>query len=278
MTRNLAVPHPAILHAAYRSTLRMTRKRGMRTLSRLNHRLFPAGQICRLETGCDFFVPPDPHFFGYIVEHERHITRLIDGLVEEGDECIDVGANIGYFSLMMAARCGRTGRVFAYEPEAENHAALGRNVALGREQGLSIVATRAAVSDRKGVLALLRGEESTLHQVGAADAGTPPGAIVPCVNLAEDLRERGAEGPFKLLKIDVEGHETTVLRGCADLLASGAVHTAVLEVTPGETAGEIAEILQTLGARSECWLDGRWRAVPVAEIPHRTDILVRLRA
>jgi FkbM family methyltransferase len=268
------VPEPEILHTFYRSTLRLTGRRGMRTLSRLNHRLFPGGQICRLATGCDFFVPPDPHFFGYIVDHERHVTRLIAELVEEGDDCVDVGANIGYFSLMMAARCGATGRVFAYEPEAGNFAALERNVALASDRGLTIAATRAAVSDRDGVIALVRGEESTLHQVAPAGVATPPDDVVPCVNLGDDLRRRGAVGPIKLLKIDVEGHETAVLRGSADFLAGGSVHTAVLEVTPGETAAEIDAILRGLGASARCWLDGGWRPHPVAEVPHRTDILI----
>ena len=80
------------------------------TLSHLNARLFPRGHLIRLDTGCDMFIPPDPHFFGYVVGHEAHITRLIEEVVGEGDTCVDVGANIGYFSLMMAARCGRSAR------------------------------------------------------------------------------------------------------------------------------------------------------------------------
>src|SRR4051794_14125556 len=70
-------PRQAVMPALYRSAMRMTRRHGMGKLSRINRRLFPHGQIIQLATGADFFVPPDPHFFGYIVEHERHITRLI---------------------------------------------------------------------------------------------------------------------------------------------------------------------------------------------------------
>src|SRR3954466_14605177 len=81
-------PRQAVLPALYRSAMRMTRRHGMGTLSRINRRMFPLGQIIQLETGADFFVPPDPHFFGYIVEHERHITRLIAESVEEGDLCV----------------------------------------------------------------------------------------------------------------------------------------------------------------------------------------------
>jgi FkbM family methyltransferase len=276
MTTARSLPRPELLHAFYRSTLRLTRKRGMRTFSRMNHWLFPRGQIARLATGCDFYLPPDPHFFGCLVGHEQHIADLIRETVEDGDTCIDVGANIGYFTLMMAARCGPGGRVFAYEPEGTNFAMLEENVALAREQGLSIEATRAAVSGRKGSVVLVRGEESTLHQVRPIEGSDADAAeVVPCVNLAEDLRERGCDGPIKLLKIDVEGHEPEVLRGSIDFFMSGIAKFVVLEVFPGGCAREIAEILEGFDVDVDCWIDGEWRDSPVEEITHLTDILIR---
>ncbi|MDB5348999.1 MAG: methyltransferase [Planctomycetota bacterium] len=274
MTRQDA-PRQIVLPALYRSALRMTRKHGMNTLSRIKHRMFPAGQVIRLETGAEFFVPPDPHFFGYIVEHERHISRLMAATVEEGDTCLDVGANIGYFTATMAAKCGSTGRVLAYEPEAANFAMLAANAEIAGRQGFHVDAVRAAVSDRAGTLALVRGEESTLHQVAAASTETRPEDIVPCVNLAEDLQARGIDDPIKLLKIDVEGHEAAVLEGCADLFRRGRVRTAVVEVTAGEPAREIAAILDRYEAEVTCWLDGRWQKIPVADLPRRTDIQIR---
>ncbi len=275
MVTTSSLPRPEMLHSFYRSSLRLTRKRGMRTLSRMNHWLFPRGQIAQLATGCDFYLPPDPHFFGCLVGHEQHIADLIRETVEDGDTCIDVGANIGYFSLMMAARCGRRGRVYAYEPERANFAMLEQNVALAREQGLSVVAARAAVSEAKGSVVLVPGAESTLHKVRHLDGPDADAAeVVPCVNLAEDLRERGVEGPIKLIKIDVEGHEPEVLRGSIDFLMSGVAKFVVLEVFPGY-AREIADILRGHDVTVDCWLDGEWRTSPVEEITHLTDILIR---
>jgi hypothetical protein len=49
----------------------------------------------------------------------------------------------------------------------------------------------------------------------------------------------------------------------------------VIEVNAGEHAGEVADILGRAGARSRCWIDGAWRPMPVADVPHRTDILAR---
>jgi FkbM family methyltransferase len=267
---------PVWLQAVYRSTMRLTNRRCMRTLSYLNARLFPRGHLIRLDTGCDMFIPPDPHFFGYVVGHEAHITRLIEEVVGEGDTCVDVGANIGYFSLMMAARCGRSGAVYAYEPEPANVGALTDNVAIAARQSLRIIATAAAVSDHAGSVELVRGDESTLHHVRSPGESSTAAELVPCVNLAQDLAYKGVSGPIQLLKIDVEGHETVVLEGCAELLRSGRVRMAVIEVTAGEQAREIDALLTELGARSiECWLDDRWSGAPVSEIPRRTDVRVR---
>ena len=247
----------------------------MRTLSRWNSRLFPEGHLIVLDTGCDMFIPPDPHFFGYVVGHESHITRVIEEVVGEGDTCVDVGANIGYFSLMMAARCGRTGVVYAYEPEPANLRALAENVKIAQSRGLRIAVTAAAVSDCAGTVELVRGEESTLHQVRPMTGFSDARDVVTSVNLADEFALKGISEPIKLLKIDVEGHEASVLRGCAGLFARGLVRTAVVEVTAGEQAREISELLRGFGARSvECWLDGRWCHSSLADIPTRTDVLI----
>jgi FkbM family methyltransferase len=271
---------PTLLTALYRRTMRVTKRRGMRTLSRWNARLFPCGQIIALDTGCEMFIPPDPHFFGYVVGHESHITRLIEEIVVEGDTCVDVGANIGYFSLMMAARCGRTGRVLSYEPEPANFRVLSENVELARRQGLNVSATEAAVAQHGGVVELVRGEESTLHQVRAPEGQGPASSspLIRCVNLADDLAGKGVSGPIKLVKIDVEGFEVPVLKGVAALLQSGAVRAAVVEVTAGEQAREVESIFGDLHPQPrsvECWLEGSWKPLRVSQIPHRTDILVK---
>jgi FkbM family methyltransferase len=176
----------------------------------------------------------------------------------------------------MAARCGRTGAVYAYEPEPDNLRALAENVKIAESRGLRITVTAAAVSDRAGMIELVRGEESTLHQVRSVSGYSDAAELVSSVNLADDLALKGISGPVKLLKIDVEGHEASVLKGCAGLFERGLVRTAVVEVTAGEQAREISELLRDCRARSvECWFDGRWCHSPLADIPRRTDVLVQ---
>jgi FkbM family methyltransferase len=275
MARDVALARQTFLPAIYRSAMRMTSKHGMRTLSRINHRLFPAGQVIRLSTGADFFVPPDPHFFGYIVEHERHVMGLIETMVEDGDTCVDVGANIGYFTMAMAGAVGRTGHVLAYEPEPSNLAILKANVERASELGLRVEAIEAAVSDHSGVVKLVIGPESTLHQTFDPSHDCGGGHDVTSVRLDDDLPARGVGGPIKLMKIDVEGHELAVLQGVEGMLRSGRVAALVVEVTPGDVARDVHAFLHALNASTTCWIDSAWKDCPINQIPHRTDVLAR---
>lgn len=137
----------------------------------------------------------------------------VDGLHEvvgPGSTVIDVGANIGFFSLRFAAWVGRDGRVIAIEPEARNIASLQRRVA---RAGLSDVVTcvQAAAADRSGQvrLAINQGHPGDHH---LADHGEPVAAVTLDELAADDSR------PVSLVKIDVQGAESMVLAGAHRLI------------------------------------------------------------
>lgn len=262
------------LVSAYRAILRATQNHGMGTLARLNVRVFPDGQHITLESGLSLWVPPDPHFFGFLLgRHEQHLTDVMRQRIRPGDCCIDVGANIGYFACLMSGWCGDTGRVLAYEPEWENFQVLTTNADLARQRGRSVFPVRAAVSSQRGELRLLRKAFSTHHQVTSSDDPAPAEAVAS-VRLDEDAPIRGASGSIRVLKIDVEGHEVQVLRGCERLVREGRVECMLVEVFAGEHAVEVEEILARWNARATAWLDGKWTKMPISRIPYCTDILV----
>src|SRR2546428_4961029 len=78
-------------------------------------------------------------------EYEPSTSRLVKGLLRPGDSFIDVGANIGYFTLLAATCVGLTGRVFAYEPVPEVYQRLQQNVALN--QLMNCTAEQLAISN-----------------------------------------------------------------------------------------------------------------------------------
>lgn len=137
----------------------------------------------------------------------------IDGLhvlVANGSTVVDVGANIGFFSLRFARWVGPVGQVIAIEPETRNIDSLRRRVA---RAGLSDVVTcvQAAAADRPGQLRLARnpGHPGDHH---LADYGEPVAAVTLDDLVTEDPR------PVTLVKIDVQGAESMVLAGARHLI------------------------------------------------------------
>ena len=265
-----------LLPRLYRTALAASGQRGSHTLGRLNARLFRGGQVVRLPGGAPFYLPPDPHFFGYLVGHEPHVADAIARILRPGHTAVDVGANIGYFTVQMARLVGAQGRVVAYEIDERNVRELRRNGALAAGDGCRPEIVEAAVSDSAGTLAIAPGAHSTLHRVTRREAD---GRTVRAVTLDDELERLGI-ARVDLAKIDVEGHEPSVLTGMERVVGEGRIGAMIAEVMPGEDAAEIdARLLawRTHVASVAVWLDGAWREMPVGAIPRRTDILVRFR-
>ncbi len=272
-------PTEQILPAFFRAILKTSRRRGLFTLGRINHKLFPSGQYFRLPTGNRFFLPPDPHFFGYLVGHESHIARLISEIVQPGDVCLDVGANIGYFALQLAARSGPEGLAVAYEPDSGNFAMLKTNSDLARSDGLQIECVASAVSDTAGSCRLIHGEESTQHTVSTAPStdNDAPGLEVSRVRLDDEIQRVSPSRIVRLVKIDVEGHEVEVLSGMLGSIDNRLIQHVVIEVSPGNIARQIQDILDDHSATISslrCWVDGQWITTKVSNLEHRTDVHV----
>lgn len=137
------------------------------------------------------------------VEGLRHV-------VTEGSTVIDVGANIGFFSLRFARWAGPAGRVIAIEPEATNVASLRARVARAGLSGV-VDCVHAAAADRSGTLtlAVTPGHPGDHH---LAETGQP----VRAVTLDDLMREDTPR--VSLVKIDVQGAEPMVIAGGRRLL------------------------------------------------------------
>lgn len=140
--------------------------------------------------------------------------------LQPGDVTIDVGANVGYFALLMASKVGPEGHVYAFEPLPRNSALLAQSVT---ENGFAdrITLTRAALADRGGELELVS-PTTSLHWGGAylrtADEDAfPSGHEVTRVQVSA-LDEMALRRPVKFIKIDAEGAELLILRGASRLL------------------------------------------------------------
>lgn len=124
---------------------------------------------------------------------------------------IDIGANVGLFSLFVAATAGKTARILAIEPESGNLRRLDFN--LQANPGIPIKVIPTALSDKSGRLsiALDRRDRGGTRTTRIDQAGlSPDGSSVPAQALLEVLSNEGIDA-VNALKIDVEGFEEVIL-------------------------------------------------------------------
>ena len=181
---------------------------------------------------------------------EPYETSLVLALLRPGHVCVDVGANIGYFSILAAAVVGEAGAVFAFEPDPENFALLQANAVLNKQQH-RITAVQAALSTQAGAGELFLSEDNLGdHQIYAAGEQRKSVQIA-LLNGSEYLGERLQR--LDLLKVDTQGSEYQVMVGLMPLLLAipGATHI-LIELTPlslrqsGSSGRELIELLARL--------------------------------
>jgi FkbM family methyltransferase len=164
-------------------------------------------------------------------EYDPETAAVIREFSRPGSCCIDVGANVGAHTLLLAKLVAPHGRVYAFEPGPPIHARLERNVQLNPEIASVIVVERLGLSDRPGVLCL--NEES--HNRGNAHLLDEDGVRVDVVTLDSYFAQRPVRSPISFIKIDVEGMELEVLRGARELLVRHRP-AVYFETMPGSRA------------------------------------------
>jgi len=170
-------------------------------------------------------------------EYERGTTLVIKRLLRPGQTMIDVGGNLGYFSILGARAVGPRGRVVAFEPVERVRRQLLDNVRLNGLENVTV---------REEALARASGE-ATFYPGPADDTGLASlrplehsTAITLKQARLDDLWPPG--DPIALIKMDVEGAELSALEGMDACLAAWSPHL-IVEVTD--------EYLRTLGASAE---------------------------
>ncbi len=209
---------------------------------------------------------------------ELPVQQALAELLRPGDLVLDVGANVGFLTVIAARLVGPAGRVVAFEPVPANARQVRRNARLNRLANIDV--EELAVGDRTGrarlVLARFAG--------GAAleEAGAPPddrGVLEVAITTLDDwLAARGRPSPA-LVKIDVEGGEPAVLRGLVGTLAR-ARPVLLVEVDDATPAGADAKAAACAAFCEEhgyavCRLDDgyprlvQWRVVHLLARPRR---------
>ncbi len=156
-------------------------------------------------------------------------TRLFRELIAPGMVVIDVGANIGYFSLLASTLVGSGGCVHAFEPDPVNCGLLRKNVRMNHASNIKVV--QAALSNNNEPLQLfLNSDNKGDHRIWEATGEARTRISVKAMTLDQYLNETGTAPKF--IKIDVQGAEGYVLDGMKDTLAQSALSYLILEFWP----------------------------------------------
>ena len=152
----------------------------------------------------------------YFGNWEPQVTAFLERRLHSGDGFVDVGANIGYFSLLAAQKVGPRGPVVSIEASPGIFALLTANIARNHA---CIRALNLAAADARGQLPLYAGDEGNCGGSTLAPApGVTAKTLVEAAPLDEILTPEETRSA-RLVKIDVEGAEAAVLAGMTTLLA-----------------------------------------------------------
>lgn len=161
---------------------------------------------------------------------ETETTRLIMDLVRPGSFVIDIGAHVGYYTIISAGLTGQDGKVLAFEPEPTNRELLLRNIEWNGFKNVEVV--DKAVSDRTGSGTLFQTKlDSGRHSTYKHDIPLAGSVDIETISLDVILEEQG-NPKVDLIKIDVEGAENDVWRGMGNLIASGNAPKIIIEYHP----------------------------------------------
>jgi FkbM family methyltransferase len=156
-------------------------------------------------------------------------TKLFRELIKPGMVVVDVGANIGYFSLLASTLVTPTGRVHAFEPDPVNSALLRKNVRLNHASNIKVV--ESALSDNEDSISLFvdvnnKGD----HRIWQPEGESRRKIEITVTTLDKYLSETEAAPSF--LKMDVQGAEGKVLGGMKRTLEHPQLKYMITEFWP----------------------------------------------
>jgi len=180
---------------------------------------------------------------------EAYETELFIDRIEANAIIVDVGANIGYYSLIAADQLQGSGQVIAFEPDVRNFALLEKNL---QENVLSGVrAVNAALSNKKAAGHLFLSDSNFGDHQIYDNGDNRPHQAIELLNGGEYLSDKISH--IDLLKIDTQGAEYGVIAGLMPLLrASGPRLSIIIEFWPfglrraGASAHQLLDLLISL--------------------------------
>ena len=172
-------------------------------------------------------------------EWEPNVTAAFTRALAPGDVCLDIGAHIGYYTLLASRLVGSRGHVYAFEPSPENYRRLRANVDLNGLRNVTTAQLAVGDEERRAVLyvgAPYNTGLTTLDPVLAAKSTTPLRETIVDVGPVTSVMRPEDLARVRVIKIDVEWHEIEVLRSLAPIFELADGLAVLVEFTPRRAA------------------------------------------
>ncbi len=141
---------------------------------------------------------------------EKRELEIFRNAVKAGMNVVDIGANIGLYTVIASHRIGPDGKVFAYEPEKDNFTILTKNIDLNQKH--NSIALQIALSEKIEKRNLYLAEDNKGHHSFAKDSSVNIPISVVTDTLDYSLEKYGSP-KIDIIKMDIEGAEPLALKG-----------------------------------------------------------------
>ncbi len=175
----------------------------------------------------------------FLGNYEPVITEKFEQYINSGDIVYDIGAHVGYYSLIASKKVGNDGYIYAFEPLPRNLSFLYRHCSFNDVKNIKVM--EAAVSFQEGIRRFAESKDDT-----AMGHLSNEGEIEVKSIVIDKLIEKKEIKPANVMKIDVEGMEYWVLKGAENLIKTHKP-TIFLATHGTENYQRCQELLKELG-------------------------------
>ena len=229
-------------------------------------------EFAEIPEGKIFLDPSDMAVSGAIAlgAFENYESEIFRKAIKPGMNIVDIGAQIGYYTVIFGARTGPSGKVFAFEPEKHNHSFLEKNIKENKLLNVSII--NKAVSDMAGSRLLFLEQDNRGHNSFAKDTEKPGEGVVVETDTLDNMLKAFDSPKIDILKIDIEGAEPIALRGMKESIARSQNMIIITEVYPlcmerlGESPTAYLKELEAIGFKLSSIDEEKKALTPIDDI------------
>ncbi len=185
--------------------------------------------------------------------YEEYVEQVLQKFLRAGDSFIDLGANEGYFSIFASQLVGKTGKVFAIEPQERLWGVITRNMMLNKCDNIQLLPYAVDTKEQLIEIILYPSINTGASSLVAASRNRFYARQTVKTRSLDDMIEANQIKNVKLIKIDIEGFEYFALQSAKESLKNKIIKNILVEIHPiqlqqlGQSAEAVVNYLAQMG-------------------------------